>query len=36
VHRFPNAGHMVLEDAIAEILPLTKRFFSQHPLATPR
>ena len=36
VHRFPNAGHLVLEDAIAEILPLTKRFFSQHPLATPR
>jgi len=31
VHRFPNAGHYVLEDAGAEILPLIEDFFERHP-----
>ena len=31
VHRFPNAGHYVLEDAGAEILPLIQDFFERHP-----
>ena len=31
VHRFPNAGHYVLEDAGAEILPLILDFFARHP-----
>ncbi len=31
VHRFPNAGHLVLEDAGEEILPLIQRFFERHP-----
>lgn len=31
VHRFPNAGHYVLEDAGAEILPLIQDFFRRHP-----
>ena len=32
VHRFPDAGHYVLEDAGAEILPLIRDFFRRHPL----
>ena len=31
VHRFPNAGHLVLEDAHEEILPLIQGFFGRHP-----
>ena len=31
VHRFPDAGHYVLEDAGAEILPLVEDFFERHP-----
>jgi haloalkane dehalogenase len=31
VHRFPNAGHYVLEDAGAEILPLIEDFFARRP-----
>ncbi|MEO8145302.1 MAG: alpha/beta fold hydrolase [Betaproteobacteria bacterium] len=31
VHRFPNAGHYVLEDAGTEILPLIQDFFRRHP-----
>ena len=31
VHRFPNAGHYVLEDAGAEILPLVRDFLARHP-----
>ena len=31
VHRFPNAGHYVLEDAGAEILPLIDDFLERHP-----
>ena len=31
VHQFPNAGHYVLEDAGAEILPLIRDFFRRHP-----
>ena len=30
VHRFPNAGHYVLEDAGAEILPLVQDFLERH------
>ncbi len=30
VHRFPNAGHYVLEDAGDEILPLVKEFLGIH------
>ena len=35
VHRFPNAGHLVLEDAGAEILPIIQRFFEKHPCPQP-
>ena len=31
VHQFPNAGHYVLEDAGAEILPLIEDFFRRNP-----
>jgi haloalkane dehalogenase len=31
VHRFPNAGHYVLEDAGAEILPLVQDFLVRNP-----
>jgi len=31
VHRFPEAGHYVLEDAGAEILPLVRDFLRRHP-----
>ncbi|MCX7141342.1 MAG: alpha/beta fold hydrolase [Proteobacteria bacterium] len=31
VHRFPNAGHYVLEDAGTEILPLIEDFFERRP-----
>lgn len=30
-HRFPNAGHYVLEDAAAEIPPLVLDFLTRHP-----
>jgi haloalkane dehalogenase len=33
VHRFPNAGHLVLEDAGAEILPLIRQFLQRNPSA---
>ena len=32
VHRFPDAGHYVLEDAGDAILPLVRRFLEQHPI----
>jgi haloalkane dehalogenase len=32
VHRFPEAGHYVLEDAAAEIIPLVRDFLKRHPL----
>ncbi|MHB1425642.1 MAG: alpha/beta fold hydrolase [Gemmataceae bacterium] len=32
VHRFADAGHYVLEDAGAEILPLIRDFLRRHPL----
>ncbi len=31
VHRFPDAGHLVLEDKPDEILSLVKQFFARHP-----
>jgi haloalkane dehalogenase len=36
VHRFEEAGHFVLEDAGAEILPLVRDFLRRHPLSTNR
>jgi cis-3-alkyl-4-acyloxetan-2-one decarboxylase len=36
IHRFPNAGHLVLEDAAEEILPLIKTFFERHPCVEPK
>lgn len=33
VHVFADAGHYVLEDAGAEILPLVRNFLQRHPLA---
>jgi pimeloyl-ACP methyl ester carboxylesterase len=32
VHRFANAGHLVLEDAGEEILQIVRQFFANHPL----
>ncbi|MFA6003708.1 MAG: alpha/beta fold hydrolase [Elusimicrobiota bacterium] len=32
VHRFPEAGHYVLEDAGGAIVPLVKDFLERHPL----
>jgi haloalkane dehalogenase len=32
VHYFPRAGHYVLEDAGAEILPIIRSFFDEHPV----
>lgn len=32
VHRFADAGHLVLEDAGERIVPLIHAFFSRHPL----
>jgi haloalkane dehalogenase len=32
VHRFPQAGHFVLEDAGAEVLALVREFLSRHPI----
>ncbi|HTU92155.1 MAG TPA: fatty acid CoA ligase family protein [Gemmataceae bacterium] len=36
VRVFPDAGHYVLEDAGAEILPLIRDFLRRHPLASIR
>ena len=33
VHRFPDAGHLVLEDAGSEILPIMRNFLEKHPCA---
>ncbi|MDJ0848797.1 MAG: alpha/beta fold hydrolase [Myxococcota bacterium] len=32
VHRFPEAGHYVLEDASAEIRPIVRDFLARHPV----
>jgi haloalkane dehalogenase len=32
VHRFPDAGHYVLEDVPEKIIPLTQDFLKEHPL----
>jgi haloalkane dehalogenase len=32
VHRFPQAGHFVLEDAGPEVLALVRDFLSRHPI----
>lgn len=34
VHRFPEAGHLLLEDAGDQILPLIRKFFDRHPCQT--
>ena len=34
VHRFPDAGHYILEDAGAEVEGLVRRFLDEHPLTT--
>jgi haloalkane dehalogenase len=31
VHRFPDAGHYVLEDAPEQIIPLVDDFLNRHP-----
>lgn len=36
VHRFPEAGHYVLEDAGEAITPLIEDFFARHPVAGAR
>ena len=36
VHRFPGAGHLVLEDAGEEILPLIQKFFERNPCKTEK
>ncbi len=36
VHQFPQAGHLVLEDAGEEILSLIQNFFQRHPVNGPR
>ncbi len=33
VHRFPEAGHFVLEDAGSAVIPLVRDFLRRHPLA---
>jgi haloalkane dehalogenase len=35
VHRFADAGHLVLEDAGDRILPLVWDFLGRHPVSTP-
>ena len=34
VHRFPDAGHYVLEDAAEKVIPLIERFLSRNPQRT--
>lgn len=34
VHRFPDCGHYILEDAKDEVIPLVETFLRQHPLAS--
>ena len=34
IHRFAEAGHYVLEDAGAEIVPLVEKFLEMHPIET--
>ena len=33
VHKFADAGHWVIEDAIDQVIPLVEDFLRQHPLA---
>jgi haloalkane dehalogenase len=35
VHRFADAGHLVLEDAGDRIVPLVRDFLERHPASTP-
>ncbi len=32
LHSYPDVGHYVLEDAGAEVIPLIRRFLTNHPL----
>ncbi|MBI3809961.1 MAG: alpha/beta hydrolase, partial [Nitrospirae bacterium] len=33
VHRIPEAGHYVVEDAHEQIIPWVREFFARHPIA---
>ncbi len=35
VHRFPDCGHYILEDAHEEIIPLVEEFLARHPIGAP-
>ena len=35
VHRFPRAGHYILEDAAREVVPLVHDFLTRHPVLRP-
>ena len=35
VHRFPEAGHYVLEDEADRLVPLVQAFLARHPLMKP-
>jgi haloalkane dehalogenase len=35
VHRFPDAGHYVLEDEYEAIVPLVREFLARHPVLRP-
>jgi haloalkane dehalogenase len=35
VHRFEDAGHYVLEDAGAEVVPLVQAFLAANPVTRP-
>ena len=35
VHRFPDCGHYILEDARDEVIPLIEKFLASHPLQEP-
>ncbi len=35
LHRYPDCGHYILEDAAAELVPLISQFLDAHPLSSP-
>ncbi|RLS79781.1 MAG: alpha/beta fold hydrolase [Planctomycetota bacterium] len=35
LHRYPDCGHYILEDAAAELVPLISQFLDAHPLQSP-
>jgi haloalkane dehalogenase len=32
LHRYPDCGHYILEDAADELIPLIRKFLDSHPL----